>query len=561
MAEANVVKIEEVVPSFLAELKERGLKSRISSILEVAKRRGYITTSEIAELLPTRVIKNRELLSFFVTQLGEYLRKAKLGVSTKAEVLEFSKKQNVPELSITPLYPTGRKIASEKSRPTKPEVVSKASVEIDGTEVDEPVTGVEELATEEVAEDSEEAFITSKPLYELPWADYDNLLYKYLQEAGQFRLLSREEEVALMQRIEEGDGVAKEQFVYANLRLVVSIARRYVGMVKSLTILDLIQEGNLGLLKAVEKFDYRLGYKFSTYATWWIRQAVTRAIMDTDRIVRIPVHLCELMRKYVKAQREYTKTISHEPTFREVTSAMELTSREIVLLEEALRFQKIVSLDTEAEDGDNPLLDLIADTSPTQEEVLMERADAEEVEWAFRTLTKQEREILSLRTGVNGEKTFTLEDIGKQFGFTRERARQISARAVKKVLSAIQLEREPEVRLPEEDIVVIDTGPAVTPEKEGTPQKVLQTVAKAYGVSVDDVLSESRRRSFVWPRHVAMYLLNLDFNFSLPRIAKMFDRDHTSVLHACQRMKWIVERDKKLRAMITDIRMDYLASS
>lgn len=559
MVKVNVVKMEEAVPSFFAELKERGLKSKVSHILEAAERRGYITPSEIAELLPARVIRDRKLLSFFVTQLGKYLRKTKLGVSTQAEVLEFHKEQDVSDPSITPLYPTDRKVAREKSRPTKPEVVLEASIEIDETEVDDPLTEIEEPSTEVEVEDAEDPFVTSRPLYELQWADYDNLLYKYLQEAGQFRLLSREEEVALMRKIEEGDKVAKERFVYANLRLVVSIARRYVGMVESLTVLDLIQEGNLGLLRAIEKFNYRLGYKFSTYATWWIRQAVTRAIMNTDRTVRIPVHLRELMRRYAKARREYTNTIGREPTFHEIVLAMEFTSREIILLEEGFRFQEMVSLDAEVGDGGNPFLDLIADTSPTPEEVLMERANADEVERAFRTLTKQEREILSLRTGVNGEKTFTLEDIGKQFGFTRERARQIASRAVKKVLSAIQLECEPKVELPEEDPTIVDAGPAVTPEKEGALQKVLQTVATAYGVSVDDILGESRRRSFVWPRHLAMYLLNLDFNFSLLKLAKIFRRDHTSVLHACQKMKWIVERDEKLRAMIIDIRMDYLA--
>lgn len=549
MNKTNVVNMGEVVPSFLAELNKRTLNSKNSHILEIAKRRGYITPTEITELLPARVIKDRELLSFFVTQLGEYLKNAKLGVSGKAEVLEFPKKQVVSRPSATPLYPTNR--------------VDEPLIEVEESATEDVSTLAEvDLSVEEAIEDIEDPLVTSKPLYELPWADHDDLLYKYLQEAGQFRILSRDEEVALMQKIEKGDNVAKERFIKANLRLVVSIARRYTRTAESLTILDLIQEGNIGLLKAVEKFDYHLGYKFSTYATWWIRQVITRAIMDTDRIVRIPVHLCETMRKYFKARREYTSTLGREPTFREVTSAMELAPSEANLLEEALRFQNMVSLDEEVGDSDTPLLDLIADTSPTQEDVLMERANADEVERAFRTLTQQEREVLSLRTGVNGDRSFTLEDIGNKFGFTREYARQVAARAVKKVLRAIQLDREPAVVVepPEEDPIVADVGSVVTLEKEDASQKVLQTVAKAYGVSVDDVLGVSRRRSFVWPRHLVMYLLNLDFNFSLVKLAKIFKRDHTSVLHACQRMKWIVERDKKLRATIANIRMDYLAS-
>lgn len=568
MEKSNVVKLEDAVPSFLAELNERGRESTIIRILQEAKARGHITTSEIAELLPARVIRDRELLSFYVAQLGDYLRNAKIGVLSKAEILEFPKKENIAEPVITSSPPVTERAAKKKPRRAKPEVERQAPIEaedngeVSSAEIEEPsaeaLTEID-LSSDEAIED-DDALTGSKPLYELPWADYDNLLYKYLQEVGQFRLLSREGEIALMEKVKAGDEAAKERFILANLRLVVSVARRHLGMVESLTILDLIQEGNLGLMKAVEMFDHHLGFKFSTYATWWIRQAITRAIMNTDRMVRIPVHVGELVRKYKKAYRECIKTVSREPTFREVTLAMNLAPREIVLLEEAIRFDVVVSLDVEPDDGGSPLLDFIADSSPTQEEVLMERANTEEVERAFRTLTKQERDILSLRTGVNGDKSVTLEEIGKRYGFTRERARQIAAKAVQKVLAAVELDHKPIAEPPEADVVFADVGDAVT-NGEDVSEKVLQTVAVAYGVTVEDILGESRRRSFVWPRFLAMYLLSVDFNFTSLKLAKIFNRDHSTVLNACQKMKWMVERDKNLRTMITSIRAQYLFSS
>jgi RNA polymerase sigma factor (sigma-70 family) len=241
------------------------------------------------------------------------------------------------------------------------------------------------------------------------------------------------------------------------------------------------------------------------------------------------------------------KVTGREPKFDEITLSMDLGVSQKLTLESALRFQSITSLDQEIGDGGNSLRDLIADTSPSQEEMLMAQSDADELERALHTLDDREREILSLRTGVNGEKEFTLDEIGRRFGLTRERIRQIAAKAVKKVLTAIELNARTEEELAIDTPHVVDVTP-----------KVLQAVADAYNVRVDDIRSASRRQSFVFCRHLALYLLHLDFNFSSLKLGKVFNRDHSSVLHAYKKMKWLIEHDKELFAKVTDIRMRYL---
>ena len=253
----------------------------------------------------------------------------------------------------------------------------------------------------------------------------------YLKEIGKVPLLSAEEEIALAQRMEEGDQEAKKRLAEANLRLVVSIAKRYVG--RGMLFLDLIQEGNLGLIKAVEKFDYRKGYKFSTYATWWIRQAITRAIADQARTIRIPVHMVETINKLIRVSRQLLQELGREPSPEEIAEEMNMPVERV---REILKIsQEPVSLETPiGEEEDSHLGDFIQDDNvPVPADAAAFTLLKEQLVEVLGTLTEREQMVLRLRFGLDDGRARTLEEVGKEFNVTRERIRQIEAKALRKL--------------------------------------------------------------------------------------------------------------------------------
>mgnify|MGYP000021332268 CR=1 FL=1 len=253
----------------------------------------------------------------------------------------------------------------------------------------------------------------------------------YLKEIGKVPLLSADEEVELAKRMAEGDEDAKKRLAEANLRLVVSIAKRYVG--RGMLFLDLIQEGNLGLIKAVEKFDYRKGYKFSTYATWWIRQAITRAIADQARTIRIPVHMVETINKLIRVSRQLLQELGREPTPEEIAAELDMPVERV---REILKIsQEPVSLETPiGEEEDSHLGDFIQDDNvPVPAEAAAQTLLKEQLDEVLDTLTEREQKVLRLRFGMDDGRARTLEEVGKEFDVTRERIRQIEAKALRKL--------------------------------------------------------------------------------------------------------------------------------
>jgi RNA polymerase primary sigma factor len=279
-------------------------------------------------------------------------------------------------------------------------------------------------------EPEEEEILTADTAYMDDIADDSVRLY--LREIGKIPLLTAEEELALAKRVVKGDKSAKDQMAEANMRLVVSIAKRYVG--RGLDLLDLIQEGNTGLLRAVEKFDPDRGFKFSTYATWWIRQAITRAIADQARTIRIPVHMVETINKLLRTQRRLTQELNREPTNEEIAAAMEM---EVDKVEHIMKIkQDISSLDASVRDDeeDSVLGDFIEDEdAKTPTESASEQLLKEQVRQILSSLTEREQKILKLRFGLEDGKSHTLEEVGQEFSVTRERIRQIEAKALAKL--------------------------------------------------------------------------------------------------------------------------------
>ena len=291
----------------------------------------------------------------------------------------------------------------------------------------------------EAAAEARKADAPKKPEIDLTVEPSLDSLRLYLRSIGRVPLLTAAQEVELARRIERGDMEAKTQMVEANLRLVVSIAKGYLG--RGLTFLDLIQEGSLGLIRAVEKFDYRRGFKFSTYATWWIRQAVTRAIADKGRTIRIPVHMVEKLNKVVHVERQLVQHLGREPTPEEIAAELECSTREVRdilrLSQQPISLEKPVGDEEESELGD--FVEDEGAISPFESAALTLRNDS--VRAALNALPTREREVIEMRYGLKGTRPFTLEEVGRAFNVTRERIRQIENHTLKKLESLPEAQR------------------------------------------------------------------------------------------------------------------------
>jgi len=292
----------------------------------------------------------------------------------------------------------------------------------------------ETVTEEEMAEDERATTELAKELEVLATLEDKTLtdpVRMYLREIGRIPLLTAEEEVDLAKKIEKGSVAAKKKLIQSNLRLVVSIAKKYVG--RGMSFLDLIQEGNQGLMRAVEKYDWRRGYKFSTYATWWIRQAITRAIADQARTIRIPVHMVETINKLIRTSRKLMQELGREPTPEEVGAEMEISPdrvREIFKIA-----QDVTSLEKPVGDDEDSLLgDFIKDTkTPTPYDTASKQLLKENIEEVLSSLSDREAKVLKMRFGLGGYRPMTLEEVGREFGVTRERIRQIEAKALRKL--------------------------------------------------------------------------------------------------------------------------------
>lgn len=308
--------------------------------------------------------------------------------------------------------------------------------EIDSDDIDElykvfEKEGINLVDKKDSKDDEDEVDVTKEDLSVPKGVTVDDPVRMYLKEIGKISLLTAEEEVEIAKRMEAGDEFAKKELAEANLRLVVSIAKRYVG--RGMSFLDLIQEGNLGLMKAVDKFDYTKGFKFSTYATWWIRQAITRAIADQARTIRIPVHMVETINKLVRVQRQLVQDLGRDPLPEEIAQEMNLDVERVREIQKIA--QEPVSLETPiGEEEDSHLGDFIPD-----DEILSPQDAAtftllkEQLNTVLETLTEREKKVLTLRFGLDDGRARTLEEVGKEFDVTRERIRQIEAKALRKL--------------------------------------------------------------------------------------------------------------------------------
>lgn len=384
--------------------------------------------------------KNEKKQDKSVEELKELVKQDKVKETAKKEEVKENKEEQISEKDKV------NKIlskAKEKGSITYGELASELE-DVNPEEIDKVFDAFEEIGVDLLKDDFEdvepdiddlesieEVDVSDANINDFDGINIDDPVRMYLREIGRIPLLTYEEELELAQKIMDGDEEAKQKLAESNLRLVVSIAKKYLG--RGMLFLDLIQEGNMGLIKAVEKFDYSKGYKFSTYATWWIRQAITRAIADQARTIRIPVHMVETINKLIRTSRHLLQRLGREPTPEELSEELEMP------IEKVMEIQKIaqdpVSLETPiGEEDDSHLGDFIPDDdSPAPQDSAAYTLLKEQLEDVMNTLTPREAKVLKLRFGLEDGKARTLEEVGREFEVTRERIRQIEAKALRKL--------------------------------------------------------------------------------------------------------------------------------
>ena len=362
-------KAKIIVPMQLSKKEQAAYESAVEQLVTRGRQRGFVTFSEIIQLLP-QIERNIALLEDLYSKI-------------EAENITLQEAKELLELE------TGKETEASEAKRAKA------------------------LDVDQLSQDS---------------------VQMYLREIGKISLINAEEERELAKRIEGGDEEARKKMTQANLRLVVSIAKRYIGRSPHLTLLDLIQEGNIGLFKAVEKFDYRRGFKFSTYATWWIRQAITRALADQARTIRIPVHMVETISKYTQIKRRMLQDLGREPLSEEVAAEMGIEVEKVRHIQKIA--QETISLETPVGDDDED--SAIGEFIEDEKEIMPHQAAArhilkDQIGGILNDLSPREQKILRLRFGLDDGVTHTLEEVGKEFGVTRERIRQIEAKALMKI--------------------------------------------------------------------------------------------------------------------------------
>ncbi|MCR4999804.1 MAG: RNA polymerase sigma factor RpoD [Lachnospiraceae bacterium] len=401
---------KEVVAEEKTTTKKASTKKTVEKEEKPAKKTSTKKTKEATAQKPTEDKAGDDAAAQFETRLHDLLETAK----ARKNVIEYQ------EVSDT-----------FKDMNLSPKQFEKILSFLEKSNID--VLRVEDTEEEEdiILDDEDEIEMENIDLSVPEGVSIEDPVRMYLKEIGKVPLLTAEEEIELAKRMELGDQEAKKKLAEANLRLVVSIAKRYVG--RGMLFLDLIQEGNLGLIKAVEKFDYRKGYKFSTYATWWIRQAITRAIADQARTIRIPVHMVETINKLIRVSRQLLQELGREPSPEEIAKEMEIPVERV---REILKIsQEPVSLETPiGEEEDSHLGDFIQDDNvPVPAEAATFTLLKEQLEEVLGTLTEREQKVLILRFGLEDGRGRTLEEVGKEFNVTRERIRQIEAKALRKL--------------------------------------------------------------------------------------------------------------------------------
>ncbi len=403
--------------------------NRIKTVAGLLRRRKE-TLSEIEGIGPARLKKIEKELKKIGLELKEGGGKKRARKKKKRKRKNKSSQDNV----FTP-----KRIKKLVKKGEQRGFVTTAEILSTFPNLEKDIKGLEEfydrLEKKGIKVEERKEFLSTKDKKKKIEPRYVDAVQMYLKEIGRYDFLTAEEEKELARKIEKGDKEAKKKLARANLRLVVSIAKRYIGRSPNLTFLDLIQEGNLGLFRAVEKFDWRRGYKFSTYATWWIRQAVSRALADQARTIRIPVHMVETLSKYNKVKKKLLKDLGREPLAEEIAAEMGIQVEKVHHLNKI--YQRVISLETPVGDDDSDaslLVEFIEDEktiSPSKEaaRVLLK----ERLKEILADLTDREQKILSMRFGLEDGVTHTLEEVGQVFGVTRERIRQIQAKALEKI--------------------------------------------------------------------------------------------------------------------------------